>query len=364
MDRLDELRQEALGRGCYLGLGLGFYVEGTGLGPYEGGRVRLHPITGKVYVNTGLANQGQGHDTVFAQVAAEQLGVEACDVIVVEGDTGAYDWGVGTFASRAAVVSGNAIHKAAVKARKMVIEAAANMLEAAEVDIELVGGKARVIGSDRAVTLAEVATATNPLRYAFSEAAQSASRFAPASAHGSSSLAEGKAPGIEVTDYYSPPHSTWAYGCHAALVEVDPDLCQVTVRKYVCVHDCGVMINPMIVEGQVLGGMAQGLGGALFEKIDNDENGNPCNASFVDFLMPYATEMPRIDVVHMETPSPLNPLGIKGVGEAGTIAVPATIISGIEDALRPLGAGHFHEAPVFPHMIFAKIEAARLSTSD
>lgn len=357
-DRLDEMKAEARARGRYLGLGLGFYVEGTGLGPYEGGHVRIHPITGRIYVNTGLAGQGQGHETVFAQIAAEQLGVDAADVIVVEGDTGVYDWGVATFASRAAVVSGNAIHKAASKAREMVIEAAANMLEAAKEDIELVDGTARIAGSDRAVTLAEVATATNPLRYAFNKAAQTATQFAPASKHDGPPLAEGKAPGIEVTDYYSPPYSTWAYGCHAALVEVDPQLCTVDIRKYVCVHDCGNMINPMIVEGQVVGGMAQGLGGALYEKVAYDAEGNPTNASFVDFLMPYATEMPRIDIVHMETPSPLNPLGVKGVGEAGTIAVPATVISGVEDALRDLGAGHFHEAPLFPHMIFEKLEAA------
>ncbi len=358
LDRLDEMKADARARGKYLGLGLGFYVEGTGLGPYEGGHVRIHPITGKIYVNTGLSTQGQGHDTVFAQIAADQLGVDPSDVIVVEGDTGAFDWGVATFASRAAVVSGNAIHKAASKAREMVIEAAANMLEAAPGDIELAEGKARISGSDRAVTLAEVATATNPLRYAFNKAAQSATQFAPASKHDGPPLADGKAPGIEVTDYYSPPYSTWAYGCHAALVEVDPALCTVDIRQYVCVHDCGNMINPMIVEGQVIGGMAQGLGGALYEKVQYDQDGNPRNAGFMDFLMPYATEMPKVDIVHMETPSPLNPLGIKGVGEAGTIAVPATIISGIEDALKPLGAGHFHEAPVFPHMIFEKLGGA------
>jgi carbon-monoxide dehydrogenase large subunit len=358
LDKLDEMKAEAKSRGKHLGLGLGFYVEGTGLGPYEGGHVRIHPITGKIYVNTGLAGQGQSHETVFAQIAADQLGVDPKDVIVVEGDTSAFDWGVATFASRAAVVSGNAIHKAAAKAREMVIEAAANMLEASKDDIELEDGKARIVGSDRAVTLAEVATATNPLRYAFNKAAQSATQFAPASKHDGPPLAEGKAPGIEVTDYYSPPYSTWAYGCHAALVEVDPDLCSVAIKKYVCVHDCGNMINPTVVEGQVVGGMAQGLGGALYEKVMYDEDGNPRNAGFMDFLMPYATEMPKIDIVHMETPSPLNPLGIKGVGEAGTIAVPATVISGIEDALKPLGAGHFHEAPVFPHMIFEKLETA------
>jgi carbon-monoxide dehydrogenase large subunit len=355
---INKLRADAEKRGKRLGLGFAFYVEGTGLGPYEGGHVRIHPITGKIYVNTGLAGQGQGHETVFAQIAADQLGVSPTDVIVVEGDTGVFDWGVATFASRAAVVSGNAIHKAAAKAREMVVRAAANMLEAAEADIELEDGKARVKGTDRAVTLAEVATASNPLRYAFNEAAKSATQFAPASRHDGPPLAEGQAPGIEVTEYYSPPHSTWAYGAHAALVEVDPEICHVEIRKYVCVHDCGNMINPMIVEGQVLGGMAQGIGGALYERINFDEDGILTNASFVDFLMPYATEVPHVDLVHMETPSPLNPLGVKGVGEAGTIAVPATIASAIEDALKPLGAGNFHHAPVFPEMIHNALEKA------
>ena len=158
--------------GRYLGLGLAFYVEGTGLGPYEGGHIKIHPITGKVYVNTGLTSQGQGHDTVFAQIVADQLGVAVEDVILVEGDTKAFDWGVATFASRAAVVSGNAIHKTALIVREKTLEAAANMLEADVDDIELRDGAAWVKGTDRKVPLAAIATATNPLRYAFNEAAQ------------------------------------------------------------------------------------------------------------------------------------------------------------------------------------------------
>lgn len=355
---LAAMRREAEARGNRLGVGLAFYVEGTGLGPYEGGKIRIHPITGKVYVNTALPGQGQGHETVFAQVVADQLGVPPEDVILTEGDTGAFDWGVATFASRAAVVSGNAIHKTAVKARARVIEAAANMLEADPGAIELADGTARVKGTNRVVTMAEIATATNPLRYAFNKAAQSATQFAPASKHDGPPLAEGQRPGIEVEDYYSPPHSTWAYGCHAAIVEVDPALCTVEIRKYVCVHDCGNMINPTIVEGQVVGGMAQGLGGALYERVAYDAEGIPRNSNFAEFLMPYATEMPRVDLVHMETPSPLNPLGVKGVGEAGTIAVPATVISGVEDALKPLGIGRLHEAPLFPETLFAALEAA------
>jgi carbon-monoxide dehydrogenase large subunit len=348
----------ALAEGRYLGLGLACYVEGTGLGPYEGGHVKIHPITGKVYVNTGLSTQGQGHDTVFAQIVADQLGVKPEDVIVVEGDTKAFDWGVATFASRAAVVSGNAIHKTAITVRNKTLQAAANMLDVDIGEVELRDSAAWVKGSNRFVPLAAIATASNPLRYAFNEAAQAATQFAPASRHDGPSLGEGQAPGLEATDYYSPSRSTWAYGVHAAIVEVDPGLCTVKIRKYVCIHDCGNMINPMIVEGQVLGGIAQGIGGALYEHLDYQSDGNLANASLMDFLLPYATEIPNVTILHLETPSPLNPLGVKGVGEAGCIAVGAVIASGVEDALKPFGALKFNQVPLSPSMISSALEQA------
>jgi CO/xanthine dehydrogenase Mo-binding subunit len=342
--------------GKYLGFGLACYVEGTGLGPYEGGHIRIHPISGKVYVNTGLSTQGQGHDTVFAQIVADQIGVAPQDVIVVEGDTKAFDWGVATFASRAAVVSGNAIHKAAVTVRRKILEAAANMLEVDLDAIELHDSAAWIKGSNRFVPLAAIATASNPLRYAFNEAAQAATQFAPASKHDGPPLADGQAPGIEATDYFSPSASTWAYGVHAAIVEVDPRVCSVKIHKYVCIHDCGNMINPMIVEGQVFGGIAQGIGGALYEKLEYQADGNLANASLMDFLVPYATEIPPVSILHLETPSPLNPLGVKGVGEAGCIAVGAVVASGIEDALRPLGRVKIHQVPVTPRMLSAALD--------
>ncbi len=358
-------QQEAARReGRYLGLGLGFYVEGTGLGPYEGGHVKIHPITGKVYVNTGLTSQGQGHETVFAQIAADQTGARVEDVIVVEGDTSAFEWGVATFASRAAVCSGNAIHKAAVKARAQIVEAAANMLECAEEDIELRDGAAWVVGTNRSATLAEIATATNPLRYAFNEAAASATQFAPASRYDGPPLAEGKAPGIEATDYYSPPHSTWAFGVHAAIIEVDPELCTIDVKRYVCIHDCGKMINPMIVEGQVMGGIGQGVGGAFYERCEFDEDGIPLNANFMDFLIPYATEVPNVEIIHSETPTPLNPLGVKGVGEAGTIPVAQVYASAVEDALRPFGIAPIRSAPLTPNAIHEMLTQARAKAAE
>lgn len=353
LDAFAAEQQAARSKGRYLGLGLGFYVEGTGLGPYEGSHIRIHPITGKVYVNTGLTGQGQGHETVFAQIAADQLGVDPSEVIVVEGDTGAFDWGVATFASRAAVVSGNAVHKAAGLVREQVLEAASNMLEADKEDLVLENGKAFVSGvPDMAVTLAEIATASNPLRYAFNEAAKTSTQFAPASRHDGPPLADGAAPGLEATDYYSPPHASWAYGVHAAIIEVDPGLCSIEFKRYVCVHDCGNMINPMIVEGQIMGGIAQGVGGAHYERIEFDEEGNPRNANFMDFLIPYATEVPEVEICHLETPSPLNPLGVKGVGEAGCIPVGQVVASGVEDALKPLGVAPLEHVPLTPDMIF------------
>src|SRR6266478_2949420 len=349
---------KALAEGRYLGLGLACYVEGTGLGPYEGGHVKIHPITGKVYVNTGLTTQGQGHDTVFAQIVADQLGVSPQDVILVEGDTKAFDWGVATFASRAAAVSGNAIHKTAVTVRKKVLQAAANMLDVDIDSIELRDSAAWVKGSNRFVPLAAIATASNPLRYAFNKAAQAATQFASASRHDGPPLAEGEAPGLEATDYYSPSQSTWAYGVHAAIVEVDPGLCTVKIKKYVCIHDCGNLINPTIVEGQVLGGIAQGIGGALYERLEYQADGNLANAHFAEFLSPYATEIPNVSILHLETPSPLNPLGVKGVGEAGCIAVGAVVASGVEDALRSFGALKFHQVPLSPTMIADALKQA------
>ena len=345
-------QSEAKKNGKFLGLGLAFYIEGTGLGPYEGGHVKIHPITGKVYVNTGLSGQGQGHETVFAQIVADQLGCAVKDVILTEGDSGSFDWGVATFASRAAVVSGNAIHKTASVVRGKTITAAANMLEVEEKDIELREGSAWVKNSNRSVTLAAIATATNPLRYAFNEAAKEATQFAPAAKHDGPPLEEGQSPGLEATEYFSPAASTWAYGVHAAILEVDKTTCSAKIEKYICIHDCGNMINPTIVEGQVTGGLAQGIAGALFEKIEYDQDGNPMNANFVDFLVPYATEVPDVDIDHIETPSTTNPLGIKGVGEAGCIAVGATIASGLSDALSDFKNNDFHQTPITPSMIF------------
>ncbi|MGH3441921.1 MAG: aerobic carbon-monoxide dehydrogenase large subunit [Nitriliruptorales bacterium] len=328
----DAFRAAAEREGRIVGIGMGAYVEGTGVGPYEGGHVLVEP-TGRVMVATGLSTQGQGHQTVFAQIVADELGVPIEDVHVTTGDTRRFQYAVGTFASRAAVMSGNAIALAARVVRAKALEVAAKALEADPHDLEIVDGTVRVKGSpDVSIPLKTVAVLSNPLRYAFGEEAKAATQFTLPVGDGPP-VPDDEEPGLEGTDYYSPTQSTFANGMHAAIVEIDPDTSEVTILRYAVVHDCGRIINPRILEGQIHGGVAQGVAGALYERMAYDDAGQLLNASFMDFLMPYATEVPKIEIDHLETPSPLNPLGIKGAGEAGVIPVAAAIASAIEDAL-------------------------------
>jgi CO/xanthine dehydrogenase Mo-binding subunit len=318
--------------GDHVGMGLGVYVEGTGVGPYEGAHVQVL-VSGKVVAATGIPNQGQAHATVWAQIIADELGVDVADVEVTSGDTRRFPWGVGTFASRSAVVAGNAMAAAAGKVAYKARQIAADQLEVDPADLELVDGRVRVKGSpDRGMPLAAVAVLANPMRYAFGGGTEAATQFTAKSRPGPP-LLEGEEPGLEATGYYSPPGSTWASGCHAAYVRVDPKTFRLEILKYVVVHDCGRLINPLVVQGQIEGGVAQGIGGAFYERLAYDEEGQLHNASFMEFLMPYATEIPPIEIGHIETPSPLNPLGVKGAGEAGVIPVGAVIASAVEEAM-------------------------------
>jgi aerobic carbon-monoxide dehydrogenase large subunit len=349
-------RDAAAAEGRQLGIGIACYVEGTGVGPYEGGHVLVEP-SGKVQVATGLSSQGQGHRTVFAQIVADELGVPLEDVEVVTGDTRRFQYAVGTFASRAAVMSGNAIHLAARKVREKALALASDALEVDPEDLELVDGEARVKGSpDSAIPLSMLATLSNPMRYAFDEVSQAATQFASPADPDRPPVGDDDEPGLEGTDYYSPVRSTFANGMHAVEVEVDADTSDIRITRYAVVHDCGNLINPRIVQGQIHGGVAQGVGGALYERMAYDEHGQLLNASFMDFLMPYATEVPAVDIDHLETPSPLNPLGIKGAGEAGVIPGSAAIAAAIEDATgitidaMPISPSQLHER---------RLEAAR-----
>jgi aerobic carbon-monoxide dehydrogenase large subunit len=331
-DEFAAYRDGARAQGRRVGIGLACYVEGTGVGPYEGGYVRVE-TSGQVVVATGLTTQGQGHETVFAQVAAAELGVPVEDVSVVTGDTRRFKYAVGTFASRAAVMSGNAIALAARKVRAKALRIAAEALEADPADLEIVDGVVRVKGSPGAqIALRTVAVLANPLRYAFDEEAQRATQFAVGGSIDRPPVDDDDEPGLEATDYYSPLRSTFASGAHAVVVETDPDTAEIKILRYCVVHDCGTLINERIVEGQIHGGVAQGVGGALYERIVYDDNGQLLNASYMDFLIPYASEVPTVETDHLQTPSPLNPLGIKGAGEAGVIPGAAVFASAIEDA--------------------------------
>ncbi len=330
-DEFPAFREEMAAQGRRVGIGLACYVEGTGVGPYEGAHVHIE-TSGKVKVATGLTTQGQGHATVFAQLVADALGVRFEDVEVVTGDTRRMPYAVGTFASRAAVMSGSAIHLAANRAREKALRIAAEALEASVEDLEIRDGVVSVRGTDASIDLGTVAVLSNPLRYAFDEASKAATQFSVGDP-GKPPVAEDDEPGLEGKDFYSPERATFASGMHAVIVETDPDTAEIRILKYAVVHDCGNLINPMIVEGQIHGGVAQGVGGALYERMVYDESGQLLNASFMDFLMPYASEVPEtIDIDHLETPSPLNPLGIKGAGEAGVIPSAAVFAAAIEDA--------------------------------
>ncbi|MBI3454577.1 MAG: xanthine dehydrogenase family protein molybdopterin-binding subunit [Candidatus Rokubacteria bacterium] len=351
----------ARAEGRYLGLGLACYVEGTGIGPYEGAHVRVEP-SGKVFVATGLTTQGQGHQTTFAQIVADALGCDPTDVTVVTGDTSRFNWGAGTFASRALVTGGNAVGIAARRVREKALRLAADLLEVSPHDLELAEGAVRVKGMpSRRLTLGALATVADPIRYAYGKEAADAALKLVKPRRGAV-LREDEEPGLEARGYYAPPQATFASGCHAALVEVDVETGHLTFVKYVVQHDCGTMVNPTIVEGQIHGGVAQGIGGAFYEKLVYDAGGQLLSGSFMDFLMPTAAEVPEIEIGHLETPSPLNPLGVKGVGEAGAIPVPALVAEAVEDALAPFGV-RVREMPLSPNRLLELLAEARARTS-
>jgi carbon-monoxide dehydrogenase large subunit len=324
--REEQPKRRAEGR--KVGIGVVCYVEGTGIGPYEGAKIQVQ-TSGKVSLLTGIGTQGQGHFTSFAQIAADQLGVDAREVEVITGDTDQFYWGVGTFASRGAVVAGNAVNDAAIAVRKKILRVASEHFECAEADLVIADGKVSIAGvPGRSITLGELAAQANPMRGA---------------------VAPGTEPGLEATSYFGPASGSTASGVHAMIVEVDPETMMPTILKYAVVHDCGTVINPLIVEGQVLGGVAQGIGNAFYERLAFDGEGQLLNATLADFLLPTALDVPRIELGHTVTPSPLNPLGIKGVGEAGAIPGGALFAQALEDALElPARGRELNEIPLDP----------------
>jgi carbon-monoxide dehydrogenase large subunit len=339
------LRQE----GKYLGIGVTTYVEicgmapsqvlgavGAGAGGWESATVRVHP-SGKVTVYSGASSHGQGHETAFSQIAADGLGIPFEDVEVVHGDTAQVQFGIGTFGSRSAAVGGMAVMMSLDKIQEKAKKIAAFLLEAAEADLVFEGGKFFVKGTPgRDVSIQQVAfTAYVPHKYP-----------------------TGLEPGLEATSFYDPSNFTWPFGTHVAVVEVDPETGVVKLQRYVAVDDCGRVINPLLVDGQIHGGLAQGIAQALFEEAVYDENGQLISGSLMDYAVPKAGDLPSFELERTETPSPVNALGVKGIGEAGTIASSAAIVNAVVDALAPLGVKHL-DMPLKPERVWQAIQQAQ-----
>ncbi len=337
-------QDEARTKGRLVGIGVSGCIEASGPAPsavagalgsavgfWESGVIRVHP-TGKVTVLTGSHSHGQGHETSFAQVVGDQLGIEIKDIEVVHGDTGRVPFGMGTYGSRSAAVGGSALVKSAEKVRAKLIKIAAHQLEAAEEDMiyDQAAGKVHVKGSpDKAMAFGELA-------------------FAAYSAH---NLPEGLEPGLEESAFYDPSNFTFPNSAHIAQVEIDPETGEVDIQRYIAVDDVGNVINPMLVEAQIVGGIAQGAGQALWEQGVYDESGQLLTGSLMEYAMPRADKFPKFDVGRTETPSPHNPLGVKGAGEMGTIASTVTIANAVMDALAPLGIRHL-DMPLTPEKIW------------
>jgi carbon-monoxide dehydrogenase large subunit len=332
------------------GVGYSTYTEICGLAPsrivgpsglglqaglWESALVRVH-ITGGVTVYTGTSPHGQGIDTSFAQIVADRVGVTPEVVEVIHGDTGTGPQGLNTYGSRSLSVGGEAVVRATNKVVDKIKQVVAHQLEAAPEDIELSGDKFSVRGSpDKGLTLADAAGA----------------------AYIAENLPDGMEPGLEETAFYDPENFVFPFGAHACVVDLDPETGKVQVVRYVAVDDCGPAINPMIIDGQVHGGIVHGIGQALYEQIHFDEDGNLVTGTFVDYALPSAAELPSFELDRTETPSPVNALGVKGVGEAGTIAASAAVTNAVIDALRQVGVDYI-DMPLTPVRVWEAIQKA------
>jgi carbon-monoxide dehydrogenase large subunit len=329
------------GQGIHRGIGISSYVEGTAIGPYEGATVRLD-ASGHAVVATGACCQGQGHETSFAQIAADALGIPLEAVTIVGGDTAAIPFGVGTFASRSAVNAGSSIHEASGRVKDKLVAAASALLEAAPADIDLVDGMVSVRGAPAsAIPISKVIQASIPT-------------FAKPGV---------ASPDFEATVYHHQPTVTYTSATHVAVVDVDTGTGAVKLLRYLVAHDCGTIINPVIVEGQIHGGVAQGVGGGLLEEMVYDEQAQLLTGTFMDYLVPTAMELPAIETVHLEYPSPRNPLGLKGIGEGGAISPPAAIANAVEDALAPFGV-RVTRTPLGPSVVLGLLEQAAARRAD
>ncbi|MGH2857115.1 MAG: aerobic carbon-monoxide dehydrogenase large subunit, partial [Solirubrobacteraceae bacterium] len=343
----DELRREQAQRrerGELMGIGVGFFTEVVGAGPRrhmdilglgmnDGAELRVHP-TGKARLGISVQTQGQGHETTFAQIVAEELGIPPEDVDVVHGDTDVTPYGLGTYGSRSTPVSGAATALVARKVRDRARIVASAMLEASADDLEWEKGRWFVKGDpEKGATIAEIAMA----------------------AHGAIQLPEGVEGGLDAETVYDPPNLTFPFGAYICVVDIDPEIAKVKVRRFVAVDDCGTRINPMIIEGQVHGGLTDGVGMALMEVIAFDEEGNCLGGSLMDYLIPTALEVPDWETGHTVTPSPHHPIGAKGIGESATVGSPPTIVNAVCDALKPLGVRHM-DMPCTPSRVWEAMQ--------
>lgn len=334
-------QEEARKEGKLLGIGFSTYIEACGIAPsavvgalgaraglYEVGQVRVQP-TGKVSVFTGAHSHGQGHETTFAQVVADKFGIPLEDVEIIHGDSDSVAFGMGTYGSRSLAVGGSAIVKSIDKIIEKGSKIAAHKLEASEQDIEFANGKWTVKGTDKSISFGDVAlTAYIPHDYP-----------------------EGEEPGLDFSSFYDPANFTYPNGAHIAIVEVDKETGRVTLKRFIAVDDVGNVINPMIVDGQIHGGLAQGIGQALLEGAEYDEFGQLINGSYMDYTMPRADDLPSFEIDRIETPCPHNPLGVKGAGEAGAIGSTPAVVNAVMDALRPYGIKHV-EMPMTPERVW------------
>ncbi|HET8950959.1 MAG TPA: xanthine dehydrogenase family protein molybdopterin-binding subunit [Solirubrobacteraceae bacterium] len=344
-------QEELRAKGIYRGIGFSTWMEICGLAPsravgptgvglqagfYESSTVRVH-ASGSATVYSGTAPHGQGLDTAFAQIVADQLGISPDMVDVVHGDTGTGPFGLGTYGSRSLAVGGESIARSTGKLVDKAKQIAAHNLEAAPEDIELVDGKFSVKGSpDKGLTLAEVAGA----------------------AYVTMDMPDGMEPGLEASTFYDPENFVFPFGAHACISEVDVETGKVDIVRYVSVDDCGPAINPNLIDGQIHGGITHGVGQALFERIHYDDDGQLVTGTFVDYALPSAADVPSYETDRTETPSPVNSLGVKGVGEAGTIAATPAIMNSVIDALRPVGVD-FINMPLSPQNVWATIQEAQ-----
>jgi carbon-monoxide dehydrogenase large subunit len=337
----EELRREQVEKrrhGELMGIGISSFTEIVGAGPskqfdilgikmFDSAEIRVHP-TGKVIARFGTKSQGQGHETTYAQIVAEELGIPAAHVQVEEGDTDTAPYGLGTYASRSTPTSGAACAVAARKIRDKAKKIAAYLLEASEEDLEWETGKFFVKGApQKAKTIQEIA-------------------FAAYTNH-----PPGMEAGLEAVDYYDPPNLTFPFGSYICVVDVDRGTGAVKIRRFLAVDDCGNIINPMIVDGQIHGGLAMGMAPALLEEISYDENGNISGGSFMDYLLPTAMETPSWETAKTVTPSPHHPFGAKGVGESATVGAPPAIANAVVDALAHLGVRHI-DIPITPEKVW------------